>query len=45
MTARDGTPERGSNGSLADAIIGYYDETWLEPALLVRTSTKTPRPS
>src|SRR5262249_2568233 len=34
MTARDRAPDRGSNGSLADAIVGYYDETWLDYRVL-----------
>jgi tocopherol O-methyltransferase len=34
MTARDGTPDRQPTGSLTDAIIGYYDETWLDYRVL-----------
>ncbi|HET9257852.1 MAG TPA: methyltransferase domain-containing protein [Pseudonocardiaceae bacterium] len=34
MTARDGSPGQGPKGSLTDAIIGYYDETWLDYRVL-----------
>src|SRR5215813_12507551 len=34
MTARDGAPGRGPKGSHTDAIIGYYDETWLDYRML-----------
>jgi tocopherol O-methyltransferase len=34
MTALDGTPDRAPTSSLTEAIVGYYDQTWLDYRVL-----------